>query len=977
MRPASALLGLGVAGLLAVIYWQRSREPIPVTSENPQRENLELQATSPLDSLVASGESLYWEGEFESARAIWTDALTRTRRVGNAKAEARILTWLGLAAYRTGDFREARRLGEEALTLKLRLGPGSELWKSYNALGLLDWNEGRLTEAARLFDEAAAAAGREADEDGAARAANNMGLVYTDLGEFSRARASFEASLAAGRKLGDGQIEGRTLSNLGMLEIQMGDPVGGGAWLGQARHRYHAVGDVTGEVHTLGQLATAYVARGELRRAFAVLDTTIVLARRHDLRPEEASALGLLGDLYRESGDHRRALDLYDQSRRMNHELGLQIEEGWDFLHEADVYARLGDLGRARSLAGQAAAVHRSANAAFDVLTDLLLLAELDQLADETAQARQHLEEAHGLSRSLDSRSAQIEIALAEARIAEHARDSPRVLRVLSTAMAELAGGSYHRLWEAEALRARAYADLGDLEAASAAGYRAVAAVERVRERLGSGFLRTTFLADRRTAYTDLIDVLLRQGRVEEAFEIADAAHGRALLEHLLALPEVRAKDDSATRSLVEGERLLREIDGLIARRDEIEALPPEERDPLAEERAADLTRRIERIRNRYEENLVRVSEREAAVAAILGGRRVRSEEVRRRLQPNEVLLEYVVTPEWVVVFAVTHDRVESFATAEPTEDLIRRIRLARELAGRPAPTPSPARVLESLHRTLIGPLIGTAALADARRLIIVPDAALAHLPFAALRDASRGRFLIESYAVSYLPTAAALPLLRGDHPNPSATRRSSRTTVLAPLPEDLPATHREAQEIERTVRGTRVLEGSRATEESLRRELSSSRVVHVASHGVLEGSNPFFSRIELSRGRGGSTDDGRLEIHEIVGLVVRSPLVFLSGCETEMGFARSSTFAVGDDYATLARAFLYAGARRVIATLWRIDDEGAALFAGRFYHHLRESTADEALAKAQRDMIGSARYAAPYYWASYRLSGEGTLRLR
>ena len=133
------------------------------------------------------------------------------------------------------------------------------------------------------------------------------------------------------------------------------------------------------------------------------------------------------------------------------------------------------------------------------------------------------------------------------------------------------------------------------------------------------------------------------------------------------------------------------------------------------------------------------------------------------------------------------------------------------------------------------------------------------------------------------------------------------------------------------------------------------------------------FSRIELAAGDGsGPDDDGRLEVHEVVGLTIHSPLVFLSGCETGLGAAWSTSFDRSEDYATLAQAFLYAGARNVVATLWRVADESAAEFAGRFYAELRSSGAADALASAQRGMIADPRYHAPYYWASYQVSGDG-----
>ena len=133
------------------------------------------------------------------------------------------------------------------------------------------------------------------------------------------------------------------------------------------------------------------------------------------------------------------------------------------------------------------------------------------------------------------------------------------------------------------------------------------------------------------------------------------------------------------------------------------------------------------------------------------------------------------------------------------------------------------------------------------------------------------------------------------------------------------------------------------------------------------------FSRIELSPGDGPArSEDGRLEVHEVLGLNITSPLVFLSGCETGLGTAWSTSFDRSEDYATLAQAFLYAGARNVVATLWRVADEGAAALAERFYPSLSSLGAADALAVAQRSMIADKRYGAPYFWAGYQVSGDG-----
>ena len=133
--------------------------------------------------------------------------------------------------------------------------------------------------------------------------------------------------------------------------------------------------------------------------------------------------------------------------------------------------------------------------------------------------------------------------------------------------------------------------------------------------------------------------------------------------------------------------------------------------------------------------------------------------------------------------------------------------------------------------------------------------------------------------------------------------------TALAPLPGELPASALEVDAVGKAHRGARVLVGRRAREPALRRALQSSGIAHVASHAVLNPINPLFSRIELVAGRNrASSDDGRLEIHELLGMEIRSQLVFLSGCETGLGPGASRRYSPGEDYATLASAFLAAG---------------------------------------------------------------------
>jgi tetratricopeptide (TPR) repeat protein len=931
----------------------------------PGRPDRHPASAESLDSLLARGERVYLRGAYDTAAALWTLALQRGRAAHDSLTQARALTWLGLTAWRQGDYREARRLGEEALAFKRRIAGQADLSKSYNALGLLAWNEGRLSDATRLFGDASAAAQAAGDLKGIASASGNLALVQTELGEFEEARRGFDSMRVAGRALDDPRIEGNALTNLGMLAVRVGDPAAAVPLLDSARARYREADYPTGEQNALGQLGTAYAALGSPHLALAVLDSALDQARRQGLRQDEASNLEAIAELYRDAGDIPRALELYARAEPINRELGLTVEAGSDLRSVAEIQLGLGTLEAARDAGERALASHRLVESRYEELIDRILLAELEQRAGASQRSEEHIDSARALAQRLGTRRAAAQVALAEAQIADRSRRPQQVLAVLAAARPALAAGGYGMDEESLRLQARALAALGRLDSAAAVGRRAIAALERIRGGYESHELRTSYLAGKQGAYADLAEVLRRQGRTGEAFEVADAARGRVLVERLANARADSALSGTAGRALARGDVLLRTVAALQEQLKEAETGGNPDSAGLA--RIGFLSERLDRTRRAYEELATRVGEIASPATTLLGSGRVRADEIVATLRGHEAIVEYQPAGDSLLIFVARRDGVRAISVALPPGGLSSRVRLARELIanrhdslGRRA-----LPVLRSLGDLLIGSARRAGALSGVRDLAIVPHGVLAYLPFAALADPA-GRWLVQDYSLLTLPSAASLAALRAR----SGPVAAAGAEVLAPDPDHLPATAMEAEAVGRSMPGSSVLLGRQASELAVREALASGAVVHLAAHGELNPRNPMFSWIEAARARPG--EDGRLEVHEILGLRVRSPLVFLSGCETGLGTAGSTGFAQGEDFATLARAFLYAGARNVVATLWRVDDAGAAAFATEYYRWLGLEGPAGALAGAQRTMAAGGRWAAPYYWAGYTLAGDG-----
>jgi hypothetical protein len=161
--------------------------------------------------------------------------------------------------------------------------------------------------------------------------------------------------------------------------------------------------------------------------------------------------------------------------------------------------------------------------------------------------------------------------------------------------------------------------------------------------------------------------------------------------------------------------------------------------------------------------------------------------------------------------------------------------------------------------------------------------------------------------------------------------------------------------------------EASRATATSP--ELSQYRIVHFATHGLLDSEHPELSGLVLSLvDEQGRPQDGFLRLHDIYNLNLPADLIVLSACNTGLGKEIRGEGLVG-----IVRGFMYAGAARVVASLWKVDDEATAELMKRFYQHMLQSgmTPAAALRAAQQDMWQQKKWHSPYYWAGFLLQGE------
>jgi CHAT domain-containing protein len=293
-------------------------------------------------------------------------------------------------------------------------------------------------------------------------------------------------------------------------------------------------------------------------------------------------------------------------------------------------------------------------------------------------------------------------------------------------------------------------------------------------------------------------------------------------------------------------------------------------------------------------------------------------------------------------------------------------IDFTRSALGRPVPGRNSQwrAPLQRLSQQLIEPVEASGLLAGKRGLLIAPQAELHYLPFAALFNSTSHEYLVERYGLTEIPSAATWLQLQQ-----RASSASRKLLALAPRVAALPGSRQEVAEIARLFGDSaRVLVGAEASKRALRDNAAQYDVIHLATFGVLNKDNPLFSFIELTpQGR----DDGRLEVHEVFEMPLRARLVVLSACQTALGAGTLADVPAGDDWVGLVQAFLSAGATRVLATLWPVEDRATAALMARFYTAFAGGAGEaDALAAAQRALLRNNATSHPFYWAGFTITG-------
>jgi CHAT domain-containing protein/Tfp pilus assembly protein PilF len=1012
--------------------WEEARRSFDRAAE---RAAAGADPDSPAALRLLEGDLFHDADRFDDAERAYGDALSVYRRLSPGSLSVAAAQFrLGKVALARRDLRSAEALFHESLRLRESLAPGSlEVAQVLDSLGItLGRRDGTGDlEQAESFHRRALGLLLEVAPESAetARALNGLGIIARKRNDLASAEKYFQDSLALYVRAAPGtRGHAAALYNLGQVARNRGDPTVAEAYYRRALEIEERLAPeslaVSRSLNSLGLIAKE---KGDLATAEDLHRRALAIRQR--LAPtgaETAASLNNLGsvafarrDLTSAEEYFRRALDLWE--RAAPDSLGMAIS-----LSNVGVVAfRRGDLASAREHHQRSLAIKEA------LAPDSIALAkELINLG-ETEQARGSLDSAEELFRralAIGERLAPGSLSVADSLydlglLAEQRGDSAAAREHHGRALAiceRLAPGS-HMVADLASALARLHRRAGDPPTALAYYEKAVGALETQQDRLGGvEEARTAFRSGSAGIFREMIDLLVELRRPEEAFHLVERSRARGLLDMLARRDLVLS--DGIPEELERRRRLLAaEYDQELER---LGDLPEGAEDAEVKSRRAGL-QALRRRQQETREEIIRSSPRVAglryAVPLDVAG-------ARRALDPGTAVLSYSVGTETTLLFALDREgplAVErSAAGAGALGDLVREFRAAIVESRDASSTGTFNRTGRRLYELLIAPVAGRLGAAD--RLLIVPDGPLHLLPFAALirpaaGDRGRPRYLVEWKPLHLAASVTVYDHLRKSRPG----RKAARPPVLLAFGDPayppseggsesgsgdpilrsvlargrsftpLPASRGEVTAITSLYGdAATALLGEMATEERARSAGTGPTLIHIAAHGLVDEEFPLDSAIALSlpgkplAGR----ENGLLQAWEIFeSMRIDADLVTLSACETGLGRELAGEGIVG-----LTRAFQYAGARTVLASLWNVADRSTADLMKRFYRHLkRGADKDEALRLAQIDLIrgrssaegegpegerGVGRLAkgpspgsraSPFHWAAFALFGD------
>lgn len=973
---------LSVVAEVSGVYWlevrpvdkDAARGRYAVKAEERRKATPQDRIRVSAEGVYAQGRLLRMQGTAESLRQAlekYKAAVPLWRSISDQQKEAEALHSIGLVSRLLGDNQQALDYYHQALPLRRAAGDRYGEAITLHNIGAVYWNLGENQKALEYYNQALPLRQAAGDSRGEAVTHNNMGVAYYELGEIQKALEHYGRAVPLYQAIKDRAGEAETLSNIGNVYLSLGESQKALEYYERSLPLKRAVGDRRGEGLVLNSIGSVHSARGEKQKALEYYTQALSLRRASGDRRGVAIGLADLGGIYFALGEKQKALEYYAQALSLMQALGGRSWEAAMRANLGELYSALGEKQKALECYTQALSLMRVVGNPRGEAGTLVLIARSKRDWGDLDESRASIEAALDITESLRARVVSPE--LRATYLAARQNDYEFYIDLLMR---------LHQNRPSDSLDAVA-----------------LQASERARAR-------------------SLLDTLAEaRANIRHGVEPALLERERTLQQQLNGKEQYRLRllNSRQTEEVIKTAH--QEVNALLAEYQEVQA-QIRTRSPryaaLTQPRPLSLKQIQQELLDQHTVLLEYSLGEERSFLWAVTPSSISSFELPKRAEIEAAARR-------------VHDLLTARNQRLPSETPEhRRVRVGHADGEY-------LNAASALSQMVLGPADSQLG---AKRLLIVSDGALQYIPFAALPAPQSGRRsgagksndprsairnpqtftpLIVGHEIVSLPSASVLAELRrelaGRAPAPKAvavladpvfasddSRVSTSQTSGEKKPQQASASQlNSSSEVERSAKesglmsfrrlrfsrqeadaiaslvsaqkGLKAVDFAASHETASSADLSDYRILHFATHGLLNSLHPELSGVVLSLvDQKGQPQDGFLRLHEIYNLKLGADLVVLSACQTALGKE-----VKGEGLLGLTRGFMYAGAARVVSSLWNVDDHATAELMRHFYEGMLKEgkPASLALRDAQVDLWKQKQWRPPYYWAAFALQGE------
>ena len=941
------------------------QQAINYLNQSLKLSEAEKNIPNQITSLVRIGLAYQELNQLQQSISYYEQALPLLRTTGEKAQEALILAKIALVYQSLSNFEQAIAYFNQSITLYEAEKDSANAANTLKGLGLIYTLSGNNQSAITQYEKALSHWQAINSNSEAASVLKLMGATASNLGNYQQAINYYNQAISIWQDLGEKDQIARSFQLLGQLYIELGDIDTSLSYQKQALSLWEALNDSTGKAEMLSEIGLSYYILDDTKQAISYYEQARSLWQSLNQPAEEAKILNAISIIYYWSKDYQKALEYLNQSLPIFQAEKIPDREAETLVKLAMVYSLSGDKDQALIYLNQAISIIET-------------LPHPDFKALEFSRAANTYYLLKDYEKGLKYHNQSLQLWQGMGNLSNQASELAIIARI------ERDRGNFNQ-------------SLTNIEAA-------IKIIEGLRTKIGSQELRQSYFATVQDYYQFYIDLLMQlhqqnpsQGYDAIALHASESSRARSLVELLTeAGANIR---QGADPKLLEQERNLQQQLNTVERRKQ-ELLSAE----YTQQQLDEIKQQSQSLLNQLDELEAKIRLTSPRYANLKYPQPLTLQQIQEKvLDDDTLLLEYSLGEDRSYLWAVTKNSITSYVLPKQSE--------IEEIA-KPWREINESTSVESglpLSEILLKPV---ASQLGNKRLLIVGDGVLQYIPFAALPIPSQPNTpLLVEHEIVTAPSTSTIAIQREQLQNrptvakmiavladPVFSLNDSRVTRNAPQQNPqtldnlalkratrnlgigegaktynrLEYTRTEAEEILALVpenQRLQALDFQASLEQAKNPNLSEYQIVHFATHGLLDSVNPELSGVVLSLfNQQGQAEDGFLRIQDIFNLNLPAELVVLSACQTGLGKDTKGEGLVG-----MTRGFMYAGARRVIVSLWSVNDASTSELMTKFYQKMLQGEENpiHALRQTQLEMWKSEEWQSPYYWGAFTVQGD------